>query len=582
MQYFSGIIYVSGISSDANHYFHRVSKKGSVKNIYTLTTENIRLLYINENSALKQFSFEFKNDISLIIIGDIVDNNFYSNIKNIHQLVSLNNITYEYVIEEIYNKIELLDGIFSILIIDRKYNKLTIFTEKNGLMPVYYYKSEKYLLFSTELKTILSFNDQPYSLNSNNIYELFKYGFISPPDTLFDNIKMVLPGNILSIEDGKITIKNRVAAKYQEYSKNIDLSSEEYFILFEKSTINKVQNFKNIALLLSGGIDSAAIASILQKHNIDFKCLTLDFNPKKPSEIDGAKEICALFKKEHIFVNKLTKEMVSSFPNVVSMNEAPFSNGVTDYELTKMISDDVDVVLTGDGNDLVWGAFQNISNNQSINNNIQNIQTCLRFRSRINDDILNYIFHIIPCSDLLINKLSPAYQFSGNSFRDFNQFDTKIFGDSFVFNLIGKLRINPKKQIFRFPYMDPALDNFVKSLPNQYKQQIVDNNMITKYLFKHALLKQNILPATIINRKKTWLYSPNAEWLRSGLKQYFENIVFNKNSYIQIYFNTQNIRNIWNAHLNRKTDESYLLIMLMTFELWLKILIEDFSIKLEN
>ena len=83
-----------------------------------------------------------------------------------------------------------------------------------------------------------------------------------------------------------------------------------------------------------------------------------------------------------------------------------------------------------------------------------------------------------------------------------------------------------------------------------------------------------ILPNEIIHTKKTWMSSPNAEWLRGNLKIYFEEIMFHKNSSLKNYFNINLIKDLWYLHLKNKQDYSYSLIMLLEFEIWHKIFIE--------
>lgn len=567
--------------NDISDYLHR--NRSILSGDFTFTRHN----KVGYGIELKPH-VSFKNEIiinsslSILAIGDIIGKADFLNCLDYLKKTTNENVDFFILYrDELLELHKSVEGVYCLILIDYHSYRVCIISDKCGFIPIYYYYDKNKFIFSTSLKGILADKNIHRKVNCNALYEYFKMGFSIPPQTLIQDIHVLLPGNIIDYKENciKFSHYNQPIAK-NNISDNLSEIANEYYEALEKSLMNKVSQFDSIALLLSGGVDSAAIAAILNRHKVDFKCYTLDFNKNNPVEINGAKKVTNLFKQSHVIFDTLTPDMVKYIPKVIWLSESPILNAVPEYLLCNEIDNDIKIVLSGDGNDLEWGI---LSSNylSTFDMSKQNFsQFYLNFRGQLTDDLLDGLFSFKTNPSILHEKFHYLYNDTGNIQLDMSCIDSTLFGHNYAFHSFGKIKMNPNSQLFRFPYIDNEISKIIKALPEKHKQKEVPNkDFISKYLFKFALETKKLLPSEIIHTKKTWMYSPNAEWLRGDLCEYFKTIVFNKDSCLGNYFKMDWISQIWNLHLTTKRDFSYILMLVFSFEIWHKIFIEDLDMK---
>ena len=94
------------------------------------------------------------------------------------------------------------NGIFSFAIWDKKKKQLFAARDYFGVKPFFYYFKNNKFIFSSEIKSILEYNiDKELDYQSLNTY--FRFLYIPGPQTIFKNVKKLLPGNYLIFKDNK-------------------------------------------------------------------------------------------------------------------------------------------------------------------------------------------------------------------------------------------------------------------------------------------------------------------------------------------------------------------------------------------
>ncbi|MBE0674323.1 MAG: hypothetical protein IH591_06645 [Bacteroidales bacterium] len=560
-------------------YFDSVASLFKAKKFYTCLNKNIG--YGIEQNARASFmkEFTFPRDVKLILAGDFINKyEVECKLLRLRKQYFGSVDMYTYLKTEVLNLVKETDGIFCIVLVDPDTNRLCIFSDQHGIIPLYYYFDKEVFLYGTSIKCIITYPGFIRHVNNSAIYELFKIGFTVPPSSLFENVSMLVPGELLEF-DGELRIHSAMKPEIaQLHSNSIDVLTEEYYRYFKSSVLTLIKGFTNCTLLLSGGIDSAAIAAILSRNSsIKLNCLTIDLNYNNQSESMRARKVSSLFGIEHHVIKKIDERMTEYLPEVIWYNEAPIYNGITEYVLVKNVSKKTELVLTGDGNDLIWGIFNLLPNNYLEGNGIRFSDYYLKCRGCMTDYLLDNVLLIQQDKSFLYGKINSLYNDTGDFYNDSAFVDQKLFGSSCAFNVVGKMRVEPSDALFRFPYLDKEIEMLISSLPVRYKVMQRNEEFTRKYLFKVAIEKSGILPHEIIYTRKRWMQSPAAEWLRSGLKDYFEGMVFQNDSSVRNYFKLDLIRDIWTFHQFRKQDYSYFLMMVLTFELWHKEFIDSSS-----
>lgn len=567
------------ISTNIDFYDYSTKIESILSKKFTLHSDKgIGYGYENIHRSTYKNPIQISDTVKLLIIGEVLNIDFL--MENINRIaINSDENLFVSLKDCLTNLIDNINGVFSFILIDESQKKICVFSDKNGIIPIYYWTNNEDIIFASSIKILLTYSKIPRQVNEYALYELFKIGFTVPPATLFKDINMLLPGNILEY-DTHLKEYTRKKEKQQINNADINEIADEYFRLFENSILQRIENVDNIALLLSGGVDSAAIAAILSKNKIKFKSYTLDIRKDNPVEIIGAKKVADLFNLDHKVVDHFDDTYLNDFAKVIWYNETPINNGLMEYILCREIDENIEVVLTGDGNDLAWSIFSANQMSYLLNNSTNFSDIYLKIRG-LNPDKLLYCL-LLGNSDINIlkYKIDDLYINTGRFVRDAGDVDVKIFGDCYVLNSNSKLKLTPNCQRYRFPYIDNKLEALVASLPESYLQNKFNNNtIVNKYLFKYALEKKEILPKETIHTKKTWMYSPNSEWLCSILKKSFETIVLKESHAVNYYFNMDLIKKLWSMHQRRENDFSILLMTILNFEIWYRIFIEDDTFK---
>ena len=94
--------------------------------------------------------------------------------------------------------VEKLIGQFAISFLDNKSNKLYLVRDRLGQKPLFYSSLRNQILFSSNLKSI---NDLlSCEVDSESLNEYLNYGVVFSPNTIYQNIFKLKPGEILEYD----------------------------------------------------------------------------------------------------------------------------------------------------------------------------------------------------------------------------------------------------------------------------------------------------------------------------------------------------------------------------------------------
>jgi asparagine synthase (glutamine-hydrolysing) len=202
-----------------------------------------------------------------------------------------------------------LDGPFSLALWDRQKRQLLLSRDKLGEKSLYYYVDSRQgsIIFASEIKAILAHPTVRAELDVDSLSLYFAFGYIPGPKTLFKGIYKLLPGESLCYEPSRQP-KTR---KYWHIPPiTDDIKDEAYCIchfreLFMKSLESYVNGCQNIAVFLSGGLDSSIIVAGLRELGVPrISTFTIGFhidssNPQQREDLAYARLVAEKFATEH-------------------------------------------------------------------------------------------------------------------------------------------------------------------------------------------------------------------------------------------------------------------------------------------
>jgi len=255
------------------------------------------------------------------------------------------------------------NGMWAFAIYDFRKNKLFCSRDRMGVKPFYYYKTNNKLFFSSELKAI----HEATGINKANhcrVYQYLSYGYrLNNGETFFKDCYELLPGTNLIIENDQVSLKSYWSLKNDlfEHQKDLDYK-EEFTQLFKNAVKLRYRSDVPVALLLSGGLDSSAIArvtdSLINSGELgqnEINAFIASFPNFKDDETEIAREFvktCSHIKLHEIQVD--TKHTIESLDKLSYDFDHPLLsfNTVVHNQIMKACKEKgIKVVINGQGSD---------------------------------------------------------------------------------------------------------------------------------------------------------------------------------------------------------------------------------------
>jgi len=493
------------------------------------------------------------------------------------------------------------NGIFAFSFLDIKNKKQYIVRDHFGVKPVYYYFNDNELIFASEIRPIKQLIDT--ELNKDNLATLLRLRYIPSPNTLYNNIKKIKPGHFLEINLSEKEIIVTEKSFVQKLPKTISLSTHEtltqYGTYLEQAVKRQLMSDVEVGILLSGGIDSAVVAAIAQKHSAKpLKAFTIGFEGLyNEDEIAEAKETADLLGLEH-FTKKISfKNFLDIFKETTRIIEEPLATTsvIPMYYLAQLASEQVKVVLTGQGADEPLGGYQRYqgeiisekiprsliktggkiinkfgvksekfiraANSLGEKDDVKRflnvysvftqpeIQTLLNIKETQAENQIAYFYNLLNCR----SKKHSVERMMAIDTRMNLADDLLLYTDKITMNFALECRV---------PMLDTELVKYIESLP--YSERVLRGK--TKIIHKEYAKK--ILPEQIINRPKKGFQSPTQTWFKQYNSEIKE-LLLSSELFAEV-FNKKAVNEILNQHLQGYNREKQIFLLLSIYY-WLSL-----------
>lgn len=497
-----------------------------------------------------------------------------------------------------------LNGIFAFAIYDKRDKSVILARDPFGVKPLYYYYVNKLLLFGSEIKAILKHPKVKKELDYTAFNSFLTFRYNPSPQTLFKGINKLIPGCYIKFStDGSYILDSYIT--YEAHT-NSDISEkcaiEEYQRLLEQAVKRQMISDVPVGVLLSGGVDSAVIALLMQNQTKDkIKTFTIGFDGIGDfNELDDARYTANLLGTEHYDLTISSKEYLDFFFKSFLYTEEPIAEPTISalYYVSKLASDHLKVVLAGQGADEPLGGYHRYIGEKLIRKYgflmrllpLKSITSFLprneRFKRAVfslnfTDDIKRflglYTIFTPEQKDLLINNDTKEKLTDVNESlieRLYSQTNRLSDSLSKLFYIDTRMSLTDSLLLFgdkmtminglemRVPFLDMDLVKFLESLPSSFKLK----GMTRKYIHKKAVEKW--LPKNIIYRKKRGFQTPMDNWLQNDLALFTKDLLCSSKSISRYFFNVNEINRMIDLHRQKKENYQRGLFSLLSFEMW--------------
>lgn len=504
--------------------------------------------------------------------------------------------------------VEKLRGMFSFAIWDDRQKTLLLARDRIGIKPLYYYLSNKSLIFASEIKAILADSEVEREVEPAMVDRLLTFNFLPGDDTLLRNVHKLAPGSYMIVRHNKPEIRQYWDLSFSGSNLSLQEAEQHLLALLDETTRLHMISDVPVGFLLSGGIDSTALLSIATgMTSSPINSFTVGFSDHNiPDERPYARLAANKYGTVHHEITITSKDFEQFLPKYVWFMEEPICEppAIALYFVSKLARESVKVLISGEGGDEAFGGYP-------IYRNLLWLERIKRALGPLNGGIstcllaLNQLLHsskIEKYAPLMSLPLS-SYYYSGisNPFRYFNRHADEIYTKDFLRHVNKESSIRAVTKYFdngvgsdlvnkllyvdtktwlahdlllkadkmtmansielRVPFLDHKVLEFAASLPGDFKV----HGLTTKYIAKRAFA--NTVPREILMRKKAGFPVPYDSWLRSNMRDWLREVLLDRTSIARGYFQKGGLENLISEDLQRG-GYSKELFTLASLELW--------------
>lgn len=519
--------------------------------------------------------------------------------------------------------VEKLRGMFAFAIWDENQDQLFIARDRLGIKPLYYvHDSEGNLFFASEIKSLIKARAVSPELNYDALPDQLANHGTSYDETLYKDVRRLMPGHFLIWKDGEISIKKYWDLEYEP--KHFGVSDAEFVDQwrekFKQAVRLRLMADVPLGMFLSGGIDSSAIAAVMSEMvDQPIKTFSVGFKEREANEFRFARMVSEKFKTEHYEITITPEQFFSKLPKLIRHEDEPlgFVASVPLYYVSELAQKHVKVVLTGEGSDEMlagYGRYYKALKLLDYGKKYENYTPAFlrnavrtgvatlpnKLNRKLNRTFLsldsdveslyfdNFAIFNKKMQHQLLSDETKAKIADANPYKYLNQWfakdnageilDKLLFVDTktYLHELLMKQdQMSMAASVeSRVPFLDHELVEWTARLPLRMKLRGKD----TKWILREAM--RGILPPEILTREKMGFPVPVGVWFRNEFRYLIEEFVLSERSLARGIFKPDFVRELTKRHFSGENHDLRLLFLL-NFEIWQRQIIEGEEVEIK-
>lgn len=504
-----------------------------------------------------------------------------------------------------------LRGMFAYALWDEKRRRLILARDRIGIKPLYYTAAAGRFMFASELKAFFCIPSFQRELNPAAVQQYLMYLYIPGPETIFQGTVELPPAHYLVYEAGNVSVHRYWQIQYistKEFS--IEEWQEQFMVQFRDSVRSHLISEVPLGAFLSGGIDSSAIVGVMaQELNKPVETFSVGYEGASAfqDERKYARLVADRFGTHHYeFV--VSPNIQELLPKLVACFDQPFADSsvIPNYYISELTRHHVTVALSGLGGDEIGGGYERylgmlwaehyrrlprtlrqhlvepwIACLPDVGSGRRWIDRLKRFVSSAAMEapdryaafvttfsadeqhrllMPDFVNGAQPAAAHLLTKLLSSLK-ADSLPHQMMLADLRLYLPGDLLPLSDRVSMAHSLEI-RVPFLDHPLLELMARVPTKYKI----SSWTKKILFKKAFA--NLLPKTILQRKKVGFSVPLALWLRTELKAMMQEILSADEIKHIGYLNHAEVQKLIEEHLAERANHENKLWALINLVSW--------------
>jgi asparagine synthase (glutamine-hydrolysing) len=259
--------------------------------------------------------------------------------------------------------VERLRGMFALALWDKRRRRLLLARDRFGIKPLYYRHVDGVLSFASELKAMLEQPGFSREIDPKAVSAYLAFNSIPAPLTIFAEARKLLPGHLLAWEGGEVDIRRYarpgpVPGAEPRRGSEAELAAELREVLDDSVRAHLVADVP-VGVLLSGGVDSGALAALASAHlGEPLRTFSIGFEEEGFDELSRARLVAERYGTDHHEL-VVRPDAVELLPKLVEAFDEPFgdSSALPTYLVSQLASGQVKTAMSGEGGDELFGGY---------------------------------------------------------------------------------------------------------------------------------------------------------------------------------------------------------------------------------
>lgn len=498
--------------------------------------------------------------------------------------------------------VERLRGMFAFVLWDTRQRKLLVARDRLGIKPLFYGEFDNRLVVASELKAILQLPEVERALDWSAVADVMSS--LSSPDTqsVVRGVRKLPPAHRLTVQMGKTPRIERYwdVNFAPDHSRGLGSFIDELRALLTEAVKLHMVSDVPVGAFLSGGLDSSSVvATMAGVANRPIKTFSIGFEEASYNEAPHARRVAERLGTEHQELI-LKPDVLDIVDDLAWYLDEPFgdSSAIPTFMVSRLASQQVTVVLSGDGGDELFAGYDHYGVEQRERRMEQRIPGVLRsLAGRIGRCLpqgvkgRNFLRHMaytgarryldaasLLNGDDLVGLFDPAVSRHLERYDPWTRLaaDLKGYDDDWLsalqyFDLKHYLPLDILTKVDRMsmahsiearvPLLDHKFVEFAATIPAEFRYR----GGSTKYILKRAM--QNLLPRDLIHRKKQGFAIPLGAWFGGSLNGFVRDLLFSHRARQRGIFDVNAVGRLLKLHEGGRNMDLQLWT-LISFELW--------------
>lgn len=474
------------------------------------------------------------------------------------------------------------NGMFAFAVYDKVEKTVFIARDRLGIKPLYYWWQEGTLVFSSEIRSLAKSQLFDIKINRQALPDYLQYQTVHAPQTILQDINMLMPGHFISLQKDTLEIKPwwkiEENVNHDSRGKTYSEICTDVKTLFLQAVERRLVADVPFGAFLSGGIDSSAVVGAMaavssQKVNT----FSVVFDESEFSESIYARQVSQKFNTQHHEIKLSPQDFLEQVPEALLAMDHPSGDGPNTYVVSKATRKaGITMALSGLGGDELFCGYDIFKRMYDLERKwwlnaaprllrVPAAQVYKTIKPGISSQKIaeviskpqinfNYAYpvsrKVLP--DYMIKKLlgldelpmNSVYRFlrllefndKGHRLSKYSIAEINTYMQNTLLRDTDQMSMAVALEV-RVPFLDYKLVEYVLGVADKHKYPHTPKKLLTDSL-------GGMLPREVVGRKKMGFVLPWQLWMKNELHSFCEKNL----SYLpEIGFNEHIIKDLWSS-----------------------------------